>query len=334
MKDPIDIELLRKFVSNKCTKGELAQIREFMFHPAYREALEKILDKQWEQFNPDVRPDELDLQDWKTEFEDRRNVAATNPVIKRRKKNYWLSYAAAACFLILFLIFFSAPNSKENATAQAVIKEIVNPAGQRSTIILPDSSVISLGPKSRITYPKQFAAGTREISLEGEAFFEIYRNPEKPFIIHTGDIKTRVLGTSFKIDAFKGKPFSVAVATGKVGVSLFKAGKEKVLATLTRGKQIEYDLLSNQLEINDFTIADIQDWKNGLLSLKGISIDEAILRLESWYNVGISLKGSINGSKRIKLVVDGKRPINDALETIKALTGLKYKINGKQIQIY
>lgn len=336
MKHPIDIALLRKFVNKQCTKEELVQIREFMRHPAYRRALEEMLDKQWEQFDPVSRPGEADLQDWRTEFDSRKKIAAAPTVIKPIKKFHWLGYAAAACILISFFIFLHSPSSKDNrsAIAQVVMKEIVNPAGQRSTIVLPDSSVITLGPTSRLRYPEVFATNAREISLEGEAFFEVSRNPKKPFIIHTGVVQTRVLGTSFKIDALKGKPVCVAVATGKVSVSLSEGGKEQILAILTPGKLAIYGAPNNRLELHDFMITEIKDWKNGLLSFSGLPIDEAIESLERWYNVEISNKGAIDGSKRIKLVVDGKKPINDALETMTALTGLKYRINGKQIQIY
>src|SRR6202000_336004 len=93
-----------------------------------------------------------------------------------------------------------------------------NPRGQRSVVRLSDSTIVYLGPDSKINFPGRFNGKTRELNLEGEAFFQVKKDHQHPFIIHTGDVSTTVLGTSFKITAFKGEPLTVSVATGKVRV--------------------------------------------------------------------------------------------------------------------
>ena len=90
--------------------------------------------------------------------------------------------------------------------------------GQKSTVVLEDGTKISLNSGSRLTYPAQFDKDSREVVLEGEAFFEVTRNTEKPFIVRSGDLVTTVLGTSFNIKAFPTENIAVTVATGKVRV--------------------------------------------------------------------------------------------------------------------
>jgi hypothetical protein len=89
------------------------------------------------------------------------------------------------------------------------------PRGQKSLITLPDGSRVFLNSESSISYPEFFSKDKREISLTGEAFFDVTRDENRPCIIHSGNVVTKVLGTSFNIQAFDGKDILVTVATGK-----------------------------------------------------------------------------------------------------------------------
>src|SRR5690606_29105984 len=90
--------------------------------------------------------------------------------------------------------------------------------GQKSTITLSDGTTIKLNSGSRLRYPEAFDEGLREVHLEGEAFFDVARNEHSPFVVRTKSVTTRVLGTSFNIEAFPDEQISVTVATGKVEV--------------------------------------------------------------------------------------------------------------------
>lgn len=334
MKYPVDIELLKKFVRNECTVQELAQIREFMLRPEYQKELDRLLDQQWEQFNP-AGPTAAELSEWKADFEKRIAVAGEKQGGGVLRNLRWLGYAAAACILIPLLVsIFPPKRGRDNSGPEIVMKETVSPAGQRASITLPDNSVVTLGPGSRLKYPESFAGNKREITLEGEAFFEVTKNPLKPFIVHAGSVQTRVLGTSFKIDALAGNPVVVSLVTGKVRVSHTSKGKEEVLTTLIPGKQAGYDPATGMLKLQDFRIAEAKEWKDGLLSFSGVSLTSAIISLERWYGVSISLASASQGKKHIKLFVNGNKPVNQALETIKQVTGLNYKISGKEIKLY
>ena len=128
---------------------------------------------------------------------------------------YWLKAAVAAVLLVLFAWVLYTTNKPGTAPLELLVKETQR--GQKSTITLADGSTVMLNAQSRLTYPRQFA-GTREVVLEGEAFFLVNHNPDKPFVVRSGRLQTTVLGTSFNIEAFPEKNIKVTVATGKVRV--------------------------------------------------------------------------------------------------------------------
>lgn len=333
MKPPVDLDLLKKFARNECTPQELSLIRKYMQQPECRAALEEALDRQWEDFEAPA-PDADTVKEWKAAFEQRYAVTITAPA-KSRKGMRWLGYAAAACIIPLLFISITRQQKKnKTSTVEVAIRNIQNPKGRIATITLPDSSIIQLGPGSRLQYPSIFSGNTREIVLEGEAFFEVARNPQQPFIVRTGDIYTRVLGTSFKIEALPGQPVLVAVATGRVSVSRSISAKEELLATLTPGKQAGYDPVSGTLVLKDLRPAEIAGWKAGILSFGEAPFAAVIASMERWYDVHISLAEPALGKKKMQLVINGKRPVSEALETISQITGLRYTINGQEIHIY
>lgn len=134
--------------------------------------------------------------------------------------------------------------------------ETENQDAEIQTITLEDSSIITLYPKSKIRYPKQFSTETREIYLEGQAFFNITKNPKRPFWVYTQYISTQVLGTSFMVKAFDNeKNIKVEVRSGRVSVyrheDLEKAKRQKKneLAgiILTPNQSIDYSIADARL---------------------------------------------------------------------------------------
>ena len=135
----------------------------------------------------------------------------------------WIGVAASlALFIFAYTYFFTMELSRSSEPIELVTK--TTSKGQKATITLPDGSVLKLNSESSITYPKQFNKNVREVSLNGEAFFEVAGNPKKPFIVSSEGLRTKVLGTSFNINAYKDfSEIAVTVVTGRVEVS----GKDK-----------------------------------------------------------------------------------------------------------
>ncbi|MEM6813806.1 MAG: FecR domain-containing protein [Bacteroidota bacterium] len=159
--------------------------------------------------------------------------------------------------------------------------------GQKTTVTLSDGSIVKLNSESSITYPGSFSIfQSREIDLIGEAFFEIKNDPNKPFIVRSGDVHTKVLGTSFNVSAFPdNSDIKVTVASGKVSVSNLKS---KV--TLLPGSEAVSDRISGELIKRNAIVDRATAWKEGIIYFDNISLREASKILSRWYDVNFEFE--------------------------------------------
>lgn len=185
----------------------------------------------------------------------------------------------AALILILFGIFtiIKLGNTKSDLI---VVKASIN---EVKTVILPDSSIISLKSKSTIKYPKKFRKEQRLIELEGEAFFEVNSNKNKPFVVETQYSFTKVLGTSFLLKSdTKKQQDELIVATGKVifGIKDDDLKKESFIA----GEKGIIEVNNNKLTKLRNEDINYASWKNGILIFKNTPLDKVIIDLSKHYN--------------------------------------------------
>jgi ferric-dicitrate binding protein FerR (iron transport regulator) len=146
-----------------------------------------------------------------------------------------LFFAIGGLGALLFQENHAGVSATEALASNDHVVRVANRNTEAATHVLSDGTVISLQPNGIIEYPEMFAGDIREIQLTGEAFFEVAKEKDRPFIINTGDITVRVLGTSFNVKAYSGaKEISVAVKTGKVSVYAKRAEH----ADATRKKEI------------------------------------------------------------------------------------------------
>lgn len=327
MKKEIDKELLIRYINDRCTAEDLLHVQQFLQDPQWQQALEKMLEADFSAME-NGQPDEKVLEEWNQEFRDKY---FKKPSVKFWQTQ-WMGYAAA-CLVVLSIAGYFFNKSKLNSEHVAVIAMIekTNPRGVRSRVMLPDSSMVYLGAGSSIRFPEQFAAKERTLMLSGEAFFEISKDPKRPFVIHTGKIQTTVLGTSFKITAFKGDLLTVEVATGKVQVARLENTKVTAeLAVLIQGEGITWNERSGKAAAIPADISAVKGWARGEISFKNRSLAQIAAELENWYDVEISFEKSASVRKRLSLDVDGTAALTDALDIICNTAHLKYRFNGRQ----
>jgi ferric-dicitrate binding protein FerR (iron transport regulator) len=169
--------------------------------------------------------DEVESRLWNKLQSSSREKATVIP-IKKRSVFPW-KFAAAACLVGLVLIsgmlwFRSntkapAPGTLVAAKVTAGFLEQTNTGNTPAAVQLEDGSTVTIYPGSKLAFPKHFAPGKREVYLEGEAFFKVSKNPNRPFFVYNNNIVTQVLGTSFDIRGKNGQ-VEVAVKTGRVAV--------------------------------------------------------------------------------------------------------------------
>ena len=201
------------------------------------------------------------------------------------------------------------------------------------TYTLPDGSMVSLNSDTHLQYPEQFGEQTREVTIEGEAFFEVTPNPQKPFIIRAGKAQIKVLGTSFNVRAYSdAKLMEVIVKTGKVQVLNTQTETEQpnelILTPGEKGTLVhQSNALLKSINENPNYIA----WKTHDLVFRATSLDEVITDLENVYKVTIRLQNPELG-KQLLTAHFNNYSLEFILEVIETTFGMEtLKVDGQYI---
>ncbi len=191
---------------------------------------------------------------------------------------------------VLFVFYRTDNKAKQIIASEVIVKQI--PKGQKLTVFLSDGSKVILNSESKITYSKPFEKHQRMVELEGEAFFEVAPNKDKPFIVKSQNLLTKVLGTSFNIRAYPlDKKVSIAVRTGKVSVETSKISKQNTVSLLLHpSEMVTYNIIDNTTNVSDFDPQKEFDWSKGILHFDNASMNEFVSRLERWFDVDIIVK--------------------------------------------
>ncbi len=186
--------------------------------------------------------------------------------------------------------------------------------GQRITVTLADGSRVTLAPQTTVLVSPTFSKSTRTVSLIGEAHFDVVAGHRQPFIVQTGTVKTRVLGTRFVVKHYRNDRFvHVAVETGKVSV-----GSAVSLHSVVAAGRVAWLVDSGVVISTGSNLSDYTDWMNGQITFNGTPLPEALVTLHRWYGV----KFMVADSSLAALQLSGTIPhgsLEDLLRNLKDL---------------
>ncbi|MBD8489150.1 FecR domain-containing protein [Echinicola sp. CAU 1574] len=176
-------------------------------------------------------------------------------------------------------------DSKPSLKSDKYSKVIV-PTGGKYTVELHDGTKVWLNSASTLSFPSEFKQGRREVTLSGEAYFEVAHNPKSPFIVEANGTQVKVLGTHFNIKAYQNENVTkTTLLEGKVEVAY--NGRKKVLVP-------GYQAMSNEdLEVSMGSLEEAIAWKEGYFLFQSTRLDEVLRQLERWYNIKVDAKGQI-----------------------------------------
>lgn len=340
MPNPVNKILLQKFIAGECTAEEATWVNQFITSTEGKALLNALLQEHWQQA-AQFEPEQHQLQEFKTQLNQRITPDVTPaqpeapPTVGRRT---WLRAAVwTAIILSTATIYkFTTQSAAHHQPADNAVamKTVTTPHGRRATIHLPDSSNVVLGPGSTFSYPIAFKGTSREVILEGEAWFEVAGNPAIPFKVRTGNIYTQVLGTTFKIAAFGGKHVQVSVASGKVRVDEYLNGQPvKELALLTAGKQVSYTP-EGKITPGNFPVQDAEAWLKGRLVFNGTPLQELAETLTRWRDVQFEIQRADLKTMPVTVTVDNQVTLHQLLEGLSVIGDFKYTIHKHKIIIY
>lgn len=257
-------------------------------------------------------------------------VVELNP--KRRRKVILQSLFAAASIALLIALgnslFFKPktvlPTVPE--TPEVVAQNTLIDFSGKQLVHLPDGSTVLLNDNSTLKYDQNsFDSKTREVTLTGEAFFDIKHNPEKPFIVHTGKIQTKVLGTAFNINAQNSSDnIEVTVARGKVQVGDI----EKVYGVITPNQQIKVNKSTLSFEQNNVSAAIVTEWKSNYLILDDLNMAEAVSLIAQKYKVQIFISNEKIKNCRITASFLNEEDLDHVLKVISSVIETEYHYNN------
>lgn len=266
----------------------------------------------------------------------------------------------AAVFVILIGIWYLFFKSKdETISSNQAIFEIISPRGSKSQVLLPDGTKVWLNSESKIHYSNNYNQLGREIFLEGEGYFEVKKNPDKPFVVTTSDIRIKALGTTFNIKAYPGdKTIETTLIEGKLEVESGISGKATKLASMEPNQKVTYfkedEIIKEQNKsevktkdnidlpskiVSDKVISNVKvdpslvtSWKNNILYFDNETFQDLSVKLERRFGVSIhfidkDLKQLRFTGKFCDIIIE------QVLEALKFASPFYYEFNDKDIYL-
>lgn len=331
----MDKELLKKYFRNQCTIGEIEQVLAWFQTKEGQQYFEENLDRDMQKYadddrlllDPDVPTDKM-LQ----RIQETRKEVKT-PLEKKNRS--WQIKAAVALIVCAFLAgvgYFVFQSDSINSSSQQAdsIRTISTEHNQHRLVTLSDGTEIRLNSNSTIQVPNPFASNERTVTLNGEAWFDVAPDENRPFHIKAGQAAIQVLGTEFnvKIDDIAGN-VQVAVAEGSVSLnnSIQKNGSS---AILTENTYAVYNIDSREILIEHTPVENYMSWISGKLFFYNEPLWVVSRYIERLYDV--SFQFDQESLKELPLSTNmAREKLPDVLNIIAQTLGIDYTLQNNTV---
>lgn len=291
------IELIYKSLSGGLSDAENQQLEDWAnAKPEHQKELE-LIEKMWGMSANYTKDLDVDLDKDFAQLQQKLDVepqqVASEAIIRKmpqsenhqRKNSWWKPLSVAAAVLLLAGAFYIFTNNGAERTQMLALETGVD---EQKEVTLADGSKVWLNENSKLTYPSKMDDAKRMVSLEGEAFFDIERNPKQPFIIETNNADVEVLGTSFQVSAYEAAKTEVIVKTGKV--SLGKKNEIKPLI-LTAHQIGIYDSTTDDYSFGKEEAVNVNElsWQTNVLEFDDIRLEQVLADLENHFEIELTL---------------------------------------------
>lgn len=281
------------------------------------------------------------------------NSVAAVPASRRR----FLAYVAIIALLAI-AGFFVFNRSGKAVTAETLSRnEISTRYGSKSSLVLPDGTKVWLNAGSKLTYDKNYGGNLREVALTGEAFFDVVKDPHKPFIIHTAKMDVKVLGTAFNVKCYPEEhKTETSLIRGSIEVTLkdrtdkiiLKPNEKLIVTDSESGKKPVAEKQAGpaapvateepMIVLSHLTRETAKDdyvetaWVKNRLSFEEERFEDIAVKMERWYNVKITINNEKVKSYRLTGSFENET-IDEALKVLQYLVSFSYQSKGKEITI-
>ncbi|MGE5406466.1 MAG: FecR family protein [Methanosarcina sp.] len=284
-------EIAAKYLSGNGNAEEIEFLKKYINESEENAQYFSELRNIWGTEKSDCNFDQIDTLKALKEVSNR----ISNDTVWRR---LWITWGRIAAILIIPLAAWNLMKTHQKspetiAFQEPVYNEVYATFGTRTALRLADSSLVWLNSGSSLKYPDKFTGSTREVYLNGEAYFEVKSKPEMPFLVRTSDIVVKATGTKFNVLGFKkSKESEVTLVSGKVAVSgIDDTGKDTLISDLFPDQHLVINKCSGDVSMNTEDTYKYISWKDGKLIFRNEPLSVVTKKLSQVYNVDIEIQG-------------------------------------------
>jgi ferric-dicitrate binding protein FerR (iron transport regulator) len=279
-------ELLPGYLSNDLQEKDRAMIDEWRSESPENEIIFQESLKAWE-----AMPLLHEMEQFNS-FEALKKISTR--IINQKSTNWWIPMQRVAAILLLPLLIYSGYISIRNISlknqqeARVVMQTISSRQGMVTQFELADGTKVWLNSGSSLQFPCLFTGDLREVKLSGEAFFEVTKNENQPFLVKAKDLNIEVLGTSFNVVSYDDeKQAEVVLVEGRVSLSSEIDKVNRVFGTLSPGQRAVYQDANQQVLAEEVEVDKYIAWRDGNLIFRDDKMEDVVRRLSRWFNVEI-----------------------------------------------
>ncbi len=241
----------------------------------------------------------------------------------------WLSIAATIVLLVVSTLYFIGTTDER---PEMVWYEVTAVADAKTKVILPDSSTVWLNANASLTYPRSFDDENRKVDISGEAFLQIRKNEEKPFIVDLGKLQVKVLGTSFNIITdTPNNEIKIALLEGRI--ALYESGQSPESAKiLNPNEQAIYSISNGEIAISPIRMENVMSWFTGEFRFRNNTLADIAKELEHAFHVKIHIENDLMRKKMFNAVFEENETLDEILSILQI--SAKYKIEKRRGEIY
>lgn len=296
------LELIARYLANEMDENERANFEiDIALDPENTRLIDEMK-REWTMIKRRKNSQEVNVEDAWNKLNSRLEAENLRPASSTVQRGVGsrslLVYAAVLVgFAVIGATFLWFGNSEKIPQMVNVINE-----QKQGTIVktLADGSIVYVGKQSNFGYPIKFSQNERKVELEGLAYFDIARNPAKPFIIETKDAYVQVLGTAFNVRSFRAKEFELIVERGKVRVTL--KSDPSVSQVVVAGERLVINRSS--LQKSQWTDDGSLAWRLGKMQFKDETLQNIIKVINRNYKSNITIADAQTASRRLTVTFD------------------------------
>jgi ferric-dicitrate binding protein FerR (iron transport regulator) len=356
--------LLALKLSGEATTDELRELDSCLENSPGLQKIVNSIESYWNQKNDSLNiSDETEEERFhlilNAENNDEPGEGKIPAEIKLRKQHpyTWLFAAASIIIIVALTLFFKADTGLRSSSKTNIQQVFVKP-GSKSKIILPDGTVVRLNSSSKLTYKNDFNKDVREVNLEGEAFFDVTKDPMHPFIVHTSNIDIRVLGTLFNVKSYEQDPtIETTLLRGSIEVfnkddasapKIILKPNEKMIFRKKKGDSdqsknnaIHYpstNIPDENISISALppnkpdSLKEETSWLYNKLVIDNDDFAEMAKKMERWYGVKIEIVSPALKQYHFKGIFENET-IEQALDALQLTARFTYNINDNVVTI-